>query len=330
MPKLILIVAALAIYYPVLSQRVAINEDGSAPVASAILDIKSTNKGLLAPRMTQAQRDAIPTPVAGLFIYQTDGTPGYYVHNGTSWAPMAGAGTSKWITNGVHIYNSNSGFVGIGTSTPNSAFEIRGNGAQQRITDPVSGNSLVLQGGAGGNMKVTGFNYNSFTAQPLYLSVDGANTIINQGAGYVGIGTSSPGNKLTVYSNFYGIEHTDGSVRLSSFLNSSGGWFGTLTNHPLNFFTNDGGVQMTITTGGGVGINTSNPTPGYYLDVAGPVKSIGNTTHFVAQTNGGTNSWARFYMRSNSQSWFMGTSQNFIGNQFYIGDETFNHTRMRR
>ena len=85
---------------------------------------------------------------------------------------------------------------------------------------------------------------------------------------------------------------------------------------------------MTNTTGGGVGINTSNPTPGYYLDVAGPVKSIGNTTHFVAQTNGGTNSWARFYMRSNSQSWFMGTSQNFNGNQFYIGDETFNHTRM--
>jgi hypothetical protein len=32
-------------------------------------------------------------------------------------------------------------------------------------------------------------------------------------------------------------------------------------------------------------------------------------------------------MRSPSQSWFIGTSQNFIGNQFYIGDENFNHTR---
>ncbi len=220
-------------------------------------------------------------------------------------------------------------FVGFGTTTPGSGLELKGVGlgAQQRITDATSGNSLVLQSGVGGNMKITGYNYGTGAAQPLYLSVDGANTIINPGLGNLGIGTASPANKLTVYSNFYGIEHTDGTVRLGTFLNSSGGWIGTQTNHPLHFFTNDGGQQMTITPGGLVGIGTTTPTGGYLLDVAGPVKSFGNTTHFVAQTTGSTNSWARYYMRSPSQSWFMGTSQNFIGNQLYIADETFGHSR---
>jgi hypothetical protein len=152
--------------------------------------------------------------------------------------------------------------VGIGTTTPGSGLELKGAGlgAQQRITDPVSGNSLVLQGGAGSNLKVTGYNYGTGTAQPLFLGVDGANTLINSNGGSVGIGTTTP-------------------------------------------------------------------LGGYLLDVAGPIKTFGNTTHFVAQTTGGTNSWARLYMRSTSQSWFVGTSQNFIGNQLYIGDETFNQTR---
>ena len=40
---------------------------------SAELEVKSTTKGFLPPRMTKAQRDAIVTPAAGLLIYQTDG-----------------------------------------------------------------------------------------------------------------------------------------------------------------------------------------------------------------------------------------------------------------
>lgn len=220
-------------------------------------------------------------------------------------------------------------YIGFGTTTPGSGLELKGLGlgAQQRITDGASGNSLVLQSGTGSNMKITGYNYATGAAQALHLSVDGANTIIGANGGNVGIGTASPANKLTVYSNFYGIQHTDGTVRLSTFLNSAGGWFGTQSNHPLHFYTNDGGQQMTLTQAGQVGIGTTTPLGGYLLDVAGPVKSFGNTTHFVAQTTGGTNSWARYYMRSSGQSWFIGTSQNFIGNQLYISDETFGQSR---
>ena len=162
------------------------------------------------------------------------------------------------------------GNFGIGTATPNAGLELRGVGAatQQRITDAVSGNSLVLQGGPGENMKVTGYNYGTGTAQPLYLSTDGANTLINSNGGVLGVGTN-------------------------------------------------------------------NPHPGYRADFFGGVRSISNgASHFVAETMGGTNSWARFYMRSSNldgslnRSWFIGTSRNFNGDQLYIGDETANQTRM--
>ena len=53
--------------------------------ASAILDIQSTTKGFLPPRMTAAQKNAIASPAAGLIIYQTDGTIGLYLYDGTIW-----------------------------------------------------------------------------------------------------------------------------------------------------------------------------------------------------------------------------------------------------
>jgi|GEM_PF-2707809 len=68
--------------------QIAINNTGTPPDASAMLDIKSENKGLLVPRMTQASRDAITNPATGLIIYQTDKMPGYYYNSGTPASPV--------------------------------------------------------------------------------------------------------------------------------------------------------------------------------------------------------------------------------------------------
>ena len=69
-----------------LSAQVSINTDNSAPDGSAMLEVKSTEKGFLPPRMTQAQRDVI-TPVEGLVIYNTDThQPNFY--NGTEWTRL--------------------------------------------------------------------------------------------------------------------------------------------------------------------------------------------------------------------------------------------------
>ncbi len=58
------------------------------PDASAQLEISSTNKGLLTPRLTKAQRDAISSPQTGLLIFQLDQLPGFYVYDGSSWVRM--------------------------------------------------------------------------------------------------------------------------------------------------------------------------------------------------------------------------------------------------
>jgi len=77
------------------AQSVSINTDGSTADNSAILDVKSTDKGILIPRMTEAQRNLITTPATGLLIYQTDATAGFYFYNGTAWAAVGGAGGSS-------------------------------------------------------------------------------------------------------------------------------------------------------------------------------------------------------------------------------------------
>ncbi|MEM7105915.1 MAG: right-handed parallel beta-helix repeat-containing protein [Bacteroidota bacterium] len=67
--------------------QIGINSDNSVPDPSAMLDVKSTTKGFLTPRMTEQERDAISDPATSLLIYQTDGTSGYYYNNGTPSAP---------------------------------------------------------------------------------------------------------------------------------------------------------------------------------------------------------------------------------------------------
>ena len=80
--------------------------------------------------------------------------------------------------------------------------------------------------------------------------------------------------------------------------------------------------------GGLLGLGT--PANGNFrLDSFGSIRTFNTAAaHFVAETTGGTNSWARNYWRSPNRSWFMGTSQAFNGDQLYIVDETAGQTRM--
>ncbi len=74
----------------------------------------------------------------------------------------------------------------------------------------------------------------------------------------VGIGTQTPTSKLEVQTEtgFPGITHTDGTIRLTTLLNSpTSAAFGTTTNHPLHFFTNNiFPPAMSISTDGNVGV----------------------------------------------------------------------------
>ncbi|HZV67916.1 MAG TPA: FG-GAP repeat protein [Saprospiraceae bacterium] len=72
------------------AQNISITNDGSAPSANAILDVKSTTKGVKIPRMTSEQRNEIATSAsdAGLLVFDLDkGT--LYMFDGISWLPLA-------------------------------------------------------------------------------------------------------------------------------------------------------------------------------------------------------------------------------------------------
>ena len=70
--------------------QVGINTN--TPDASSALEVESTTGGILIPRMTEAQRDAISSPATGLMIYQMDLDFGFYFYNGTQWTSVGMSG----------------------------------------------------------------------------------------------------------------------------------------------------------------------------------------------------------------------------------------------
>jgi hypothetical protein len=155
------------------------------------------------------------------------------------------------------------------------------------------------------NGTVTADQLNSGGVRPAegqFLSYDGANFLwrdrgIVEGdlwlpngtdayynGGKVGIGTMTPANKLTVYTPTleYGLEHTDGDIRLGTFVGRATGYLGTLSNHKLTFFANDNGLEnmtMTLIPGGNVGIGTANPVSKLHVFDGSGVNGDGGTLH---------------------------------------------------
>ncbi len=83
----LLFVAILTIAGNMLLAQVAVNTDGTPPDSSAILDLKSTNGGLLLPRMNTMQISGISNPAAGLLVFNTDSSD-FYGFNGSMWIAL--------------------------------------------------------------------------------------------------------------------------------------------------------------------------------------------------------------------------------------------------
>ena len=105
----------------------------TAPDASAALDLISTTKGFLPPRLTASQRAAIASPAAGLMVYQTDGTQGIYYYNGAFWMNLTNGRVPD--ANGSTV-PPNGGAVTTLAGTAGSSGSADGTGAAARFTNP--------------------------------------------------------------------------------------------------------------------------------------------------------------------------------------------------
>ncbi|MEP7170163.1 MAG: tail fiber domain-containing protein [Bacteroidota bacterium] len=93
---------------------------GSAFNSSSLLELNSTSKGILIPRMTEINRDAISSPATGLLIYQTDNTHGFYHYTGSEW-------TGDWQVGGNSWSAATPNYKYFGTTDCHSVFvEVKG------------------------------------------------------------------------------------------------------------------------------------------------------------------------------------------------------------
>lgn len=83
----------------------------TTPDASAELEITATDKGMLIPRMTLAERDLIASPATSLLVFQTDNTPGYYYYNGSNWEKLTIDSNSPANFSMISVYITNGGLA---------------------------------------------------------------------------------------------------------------------------------------------------------------------------------------------------------------------------
>jgi hypothetical protein len=202
--------------------QVSISTDNTLSDPSAMLDVQSTSRGMLVPRMSSGQRDAIVSPAAGLIIFNTDNKL-FYFNGGSPAVPNWLVVNSQWLTNGSGI-NFNGGKVGLGTSVPATVLDIAGGNNWDLVNgegDFRIGNSqyrlkmgLALGGGGAGAAGIMqygqpgGYNVLKLGAQGNYL------LYINGSSQGVGIGTDNPVAALDINGSFRLADGTQGAGKV--------------------------------------------------------------------------------------------------------------------
>jgi hypothetical protein len=283
----------LLITQSVFSQSIGVGTN--TPHGSAQLDVTSTSKGVLLPRMTLVQRNLIPSPVAGLIVFQTDNTPGFYYYNGSTWLQFStGAATNYWTLNGSnHIYNNNGGRVGINTNSPAHFLDVFGDarvsGGYLKIQDynASSGTIQFLNSDGTPTHHMTHLNFNGGLMMIQKLPATHFDWVMDIN-GRVGMGTTVPAVKMHIDGGAISGEvlriegpnvqmglATDGILK--GFFNLTGDdvKIGTLASNDLGKFIIriNGGDRMFVHPDGRVSIGIATPATGYMLSVNGKIIS---------------------------------------------------------
>ncbi len=259
------------------AQSVAINNDGALPNNSSILDVKSTSKGLLIPRMNSTERITISNPAIGLLVYDNQ-TESFWFYKTAGWTELVtsgGATSNFWNTNGNNIYNNNTANVGIGTSIPTVKLTIQTpiNTAGWMHAGQYNGlDSIILSEGIGGISAAIG----TLTNHALRLNTNSTGRLHIYPAGEVVVGSNASASfgKFTVETpnNSFGISHTStGGNILATNIGGTSAGIGTFSNTNMRIFCNSASRIFVAAATGNVGIGTDNPT--YKLSVLGNIRS---------------------------------------------------------
>jgi len=192
------------------------------PNTKSVLELSSTSKGLLLPRMSSADRTSMSLTAsdAGMMVYQTNSPKGPYTWDGASWiyyAPIepgtTNGNTLKWDglkwASVSNLFNQGSS-VGIGTQNPNTLLQLNsGTGPSfTRIqitnsstmgnpgTGSLSSDGLLLGIGAAQNTGVAHLLQQE--NKPLWFGTNGVERVRIDSVGRVGINNTNPSATLDV------------------------------------------------------------------------------------------------------------------------------------
>jgi hypothetical protein len=313
MKKIILLTAMTLCGSLAFAQKDNVGIGTTKPDQSAALEISSSNKGLLTPRMSLQQRNDIQNPATGLMVYQTDLLSGFYFYDGKEWKSMA----SETGSNSVADAN-NWGLTGNTLTTPGTNFI--GTIDNQSVMFKVNNNNAGLIGNDGrtflgllAGLSNTG-TYNVGIGFQALKGATGANNVgvgLNAllsnttGANNVGIGANAlvfnqgGGNNMALgnnalYNNISGsfnIGVGDGSLYNSTGSNNValGQLAGSATTGSNSIFIGHN-AGSNETTGGKLYIaNTGTVTPLVYGDFTTKYLAVGEVAAAdrAAATSGG-------------------------------------------
>ena len=253
---------------------------------------------------------------------------------GINWVDSGTLSTGLWLSDGNDIYNSNSGNVGIGTTSPGATLELNsdtGNAAKLKIGRQNGATNYLELGTSGGSSVINAIGISGVNASLIFnRSTTTATTqsMIIDSAGNVGIGTTSPtlvSSNATTLEISGSVTTKTGALRLASSDNSLSSYFyhqssglsmGTATAQPVKIITNNS-EKIRIESGGNVGIGTT--SPGAKLDVR---KNQAGYT-YIASDNANTaasGTGSGFAMtEAGSIAWYLRSERDGSG-KFNIGD----------
>jgi trimeric autotransporter adhesin len=219
------------------SQNIAINETGNQPDTSAMLDISSTTRGLLIPRMTKVQRNAIALPATGLMVFQTGAdSTGFHYYNGTQWLWFVTNDVKNaWEVTGNTATDSTTNFVG---TTDDKPVMLRQNNLPMGQLNTRRHNFFI--GGASGqnnsDERNTGFGDSTLTRN----TTGSGNTAM-------GFRCMAGGTAITGIDNTAAGQHTLLAITSGSHNTAAGGFaMASMTTGIANVATGVGAMEYTI------------------------------------------------------------------------------------